>query len=409
MSLAATNTFRRHWVVDIMDMPQDPILAYTCPWNIFPSSEPHFIFIGSSDNDDTSSPWLWPEFAARCCLCHHCGCLPGTCKCFTSWLARDRLEVQSSSSYVVDLIRWLMHPASSAREPPEEDPVGSIYTRLGRHFSNPKIFPAAESKGRLGSSLLLMDEVHQGLSRPHFDSDSALDMEDLGNALVLQKLRKESKQCSCSKCAALCHGNPGIYSPDQFLDLADDQKATLFSNLIQDYYLPEDRTSPIFFLRPAAVGELPGSLADLVPSYGVCGNLTCNGCRLPRNEMPTGCLVALPCRTDSLRPSVDRAEVPRVWGIDRGRAVIQEFERVIQARFPGRPVGLLSLQPHLDAYDAKTDAQIQAFVDRKAAHVCAVERSLRQGQVGPTLDLDAWWTRTTTRQAEARAFRHQSH
>jgi hypothetical protein len=219
------------------------------------------------------------------------------------------------------------------------------------------------------------DEVHRWIPFRHFND--GVDMEDLGNIKVLQKLRDESKQCSCSKCASLCHGNPGIYSPDQFLDKDEDAKAKLYVTLIEDYYLPEDDSPPIFFLRPAAVGERPGSVADYVPSYGVCGNLTCNGCSLPRSEMPTGCLVALPCRTDGLRPSLDREQVPRVWGTVLGRSVIDSFERAIRAQFPDRRVGMAALQPQLDARDAKSEAQIQVFIHEKQARVRAVECALR--------------------------------
>jgi hypothetical protein len=244
--------------------------------------------------------------------------------------------------------------------------------------------------------------------QPSIPSSSALaDIEDLADPL--RRLRAESKQCSCSMCAALCHGTPGCYDPAhirQMLDAGRDA-TEFFGTVVQDYWLGEG--SAVYYLRPVALGELGGTLADYVPNYGVCSQLTASGCGLPRDQMPIGCAVALPCRMDGLTVVVDKAQAPRVWGTPLGRSVVAEFETVAATLHPGRLLGDAGLRPQMAIAGAEADARINAFVGKKRADVFAAMRRLQQQKVRAVSVLGVPWSNHTFKQVAARPVRVRSH
>jgi Fe-S-cluster containining protein len=95
----------------------------------------------------------------------------------------------------------------------------------------------------------------------------------------------------CKNCGSCCKNYPGSIFPHQVDD--EEVRRMLKSGQYSIDWWEGD--SPLYFLRPATKDSI-GKIFD--PSWGgECVFLTEKGCRLPRSEMPHGCIM--------LKPSVE--------------------------------------------------------------------------------------------------------
>ena len=161
-------------------------------------------------------------------------------------------------------------------------------------------------------------------------ASSIIDIEDLGNPQTLAIIRSQSEQCGCPKCAGCCSRVPGSYDPHHLNMIFEGKTQAeideIFSTIIKDYFLNGDNT-PQFYLRPAIRGENHG-LAPFNMITGPCINLGPRGCKLSRQDMPIGCVSAMPCNSQK-NVSVDKAEAEQVWGNECGREIMAQYDRYI--------------------------------------------------------------------------------
>ena len=167
-------------------------------------------------------------------------------------------------------------------------------------------------------------------------SASIIDIEDLGNPQTLAIIRSESEQCGCSKCASCCSHVPGSYDPHHLKMLIEGKSQAeineIFSTITKDYFLG-DNDQAKFYLRPAIRGEKHG-LASFNIVTGPCINLGSRGCQLSRQDMPIGCVSAMPCNREK-SISVDKQEAEKVWGNPDGFEIMAQYDKYISSNFPG--------------------------------------------------------------------------
>ncbi len=194
-------------------------------------------------------------------------------------------------------------------------------------------------------------QAHKPMCKPmpqRLHPIASSDIEDFANCLKLWEVQahKTAVQCSCAKCAAECKHVPGIYSPQQVLDLFAAEGAACFDKMSQDYRLVEfgGEECVIFYLTPATAeeveGQVSGSRRDGM-TYGICMHLGPNGCTLDRKtQMPLGCLIAHPCRTKrSTRDmDLDLQNQGAMWMAQLGVETMLMFEKHQAAK--GKKVGI---------------------------------------------------------------------
>lgn len=144
----------------------------------------------------------------------------------------------------------------------------------------------------------------------------------------LLQARVDAKQCSCPRCAKTCRGIPGVYDPAHVLLLRQawlSQKKNpkgFWNQFVNDYWLGTGGAPDTQYLRPPAGDDEPGQRVGFF-SVGTCANLTPEGCRLPRHEMPLGCVTTLPC--DPANISYDKSCAPSIWGGELGKRAMKLF------------------------------------------------------------------------------------
>jgi hypothetical protein len=167
-------------------------------------------------------------------------------------------------------------------------------------------------------------QAHKASCRKEVDAD------DLGDPRVLKNARiKLGNECHCTKCAALCRIIPGAYDPYHVEQLSKENPGFLHT-LTMDWFSGDKKHHP--YLRPATVDEVPGNLSPFAPS-GVCSNLGPEGCQLPRDKMPLGCIVATGCRSTKTE-KYDKAGAPKIWGTPKGKEIIDAFVATNRERDP---------------------------------------------------------------------------
>jgi hypothetical protein len=168
-------------------------------------------------------------------------------------------------------------------------------------------------------------------------SDDAVDIEDIirkkeqdyMDPRHTSELRKWSIQCSCNECADACLKVPGMYDPNHLLKLLNNNEVS-FKNIQKDYYIGEDI---IWCLRPRTIDESHG-VADFSYMKSPCVNLTPSGCRLPRKNMPLGCVLACNCdETKSI--TFDKMQALGVWDTQIGLDLIKMYDQDFLIRNPG--------------------------------------------------------------------------
>jgi len=159
----------------------------------------------------------------------------------------------------------------------------------------------------------------------------------------------EGRRCSCSKCAGLCKGIPGIYDPAHIAGLLATKKTTiqaLVPTLCEDYYYMgncDEKSGEQMFLRPRMRSEEPGGVAPFFGSttpHDRCVNLSETGCVLPRDQMPIGCLTAYVCDKKHETTPVSKSDTPVLWDNQTGRDVLSMFEAESSRQTPGISVGV---------------------------------------------------------------------
>jgi len=177
---------------------------------------------------------------------------------------------------------------------------------------------------------------------------SIIDIEDLGNPRTLAIIRSQSEQCGCPKCAGCCSRVPGSYDPHHlkmlFKGKTQAEIDEIFSTIIKDYLL-DDNDQAKFYLRPVIRGEKPG-LAPFNMITGPCINLGPRGCKLSRQDMPIGCVSAMPCNPEK-NVSVDKAEAEQVWGNECGREIMAQYDRYILINHPDALISQDDLQKEI--------------------------------------------------------------
>jgi len=177
---------------------------------------------------------------------------------------------------------------------------------------------------------------------------SIIDIEDLGNSRTLALIRSQSEQCGCPKCAGCCSRVPGSYDPHYLKMLFEGKTQAeideIFSTIIKDYLL-DDNDQAKFYLRPAIRGEKAG-LAPFNMITGPCINLGPRGCKLSRQDMPIGCVSAMPCNPEKSF-SVDKAEAEQVWGNECGREIMAQYDRYISNNHPDALISQDDLQKEI--------------------------------------------------------------
>ena len=174
------------------------------------------------------------------------------------------------------------------------------------------------------------------------------DIEDLGNPQTLAIIRSQSEQCGCPKCAACCSRVPGSYDPYHLKMLIEGKSQAeideIFSTIRKDYLL-DDNDQAKFYLRPAIRGEKPG-LASFNMITGSCINLGPRGCQLSRQDMPIGCVSAMPCNSQKSF-SVDKQEAEQVWHNECGREIMAQYDRYISSNFPDASISQNDLEKEI--------------------------------------------------------------
>jgi len=146
------------------------------------------------------------------------------------------------------------------------------------------------------------------------------DIEDLAE-------RREFGECTCTKCATLCRGTPGIYDPRHLHRLLT-EKPELASACVIDKWLTQDLII-VLSLRPRTASEKGGQIGS---PFGIlngdgCVHLGPGGCKLTRNEMPIECVVSYACDKSE---SIDKDSIARLWITEMGSNLIAQF----QAKLP---------------------------------------------------------------------------
>lgn len=180
-------------------------------------------------------------------------------------------------------------------------------------------------------------------------SASIIDIEDIGNPQTLAIIRSQSEQCGCPKCAGCCSRVPGSYDPHHLKMLFEGKSQAeineILSTIIKDYFLKADNDKAMFYLRPAIRGEKPG-LAPFNMITGPCINLGPCGCKLSRQEMPIGCVSAMPCNSQK-NISVDKQQAEQVWGNECGREIMAQYDRYISSNFPDASISQNDLEKEM--------------------------------------------------------------
>jgi hypothetical protein len=154
------------------------------------------------------------------------------------------------------------------------------------------------------------------------------DIEELCLRQWSESALERSKHCSCAICAAECTQLPGLYSPQQIIHDLEQKGPSIFESMTQDYRImagPHDTSYVTFFLRPALKIETGGTRCD-TPKTGQCVHLGPHGCTLNRENMPTGCLLALPCTTRGARTQ-NKVNICRTWMSQDANYIIELFEQ----------------------------------------------------------------------------------
>jgi hypothetical protein len=177
---------------------------------------------------------------------------------------------------------------------------------------------------------------------------SIIDIEDLANQQTLAIIRSQSEHCGCSKCAACCSRVPGSYDPHHLKMLIEGKSQAeineIFEKITKDYLL-DDNDQAKFYLRPAIRGEKPG-LASFNMVTGPCINLGPSGCKLSRQEMPIGCVSAMPCNREK-SISVDKQEAEQVWHNECGHEIMSQYDKYILSNFPGALISQNDLEKEI--------------------------------------------------------------
>ena len=177
---------------------------------------------------------------------------------------------------------------------------------------------------------------------------SIIDIEDLGNPRTLAIIRSQSEQCGCPKCSACCSWVPGSYDPHHLKMLFEGKTQAeideIFSTIVKDYLL-DDNDQAKFYLRPAIRGEKPG-LASFNMVTGPCINLGLRGCKLSHQDMPIGCVSAMPCNSQK-NVSVDKKEAEQVWGNECGREIMAQYDKYILSNFPDASISQDDLEKEI--------------------------------------------------------------
>jgi hypothetical protein len=197
------------------------------------------------------------------------------------------------------------------------------------------------------------------------DQQSAVDAQsqDIEDLYLLAECvaswRRDAVQCGCGACAALCSSTqPGAYDPAAVKRLVAAGRLK-YEDLVADYYAGSDGLH--LYLRPRMAGEAGGELAAWdVDAAGLaggraCANLGPRGCTLPRDEMPLGCVAALPC-DPARHVNADKSAAPRIWGGSEGAEVVDAHATAARALNPSAILDVQDLIPEVVAFATRMRA-----------------------------------------------------
>ena len=155
-----------------------------------------------------------------------------------------------------------------------------------------------------------------------------------GGTADLVQIRKDSGQCSCSRCAGACRYFPGFYDPSHLVRMREQwlvdgkSKAAFYRRLMPDYYVGQDED--VWALRPRNSSE--AASGRTYPSFlprGDCSNLGPEGCKLLREEMPLECVSSFGCSRGLTTRSIGKKESLSVWGRGVGLELMEDYRRTV--------------------------------------------------------------------------------
>jgi len=133
----------------------------------------------------------------------------------------------------------------------------------------------------------------------------------------INKMKAERRECTCEKCASLCKGNPGWFSPGQARGAAQFLGLSLL-DFFKKYLIVEHWNNARGFtwvLTPQKdyqEGQLVASYKD-AHQRGPCRLLTERGCMLPTLHRPLECACHWSCTPREEPNPYARGNIKEAW------------------------------------------------------------------------------------------------